>query len=42
MGLFNFFKKNETVKPSEAPKPLTVDSFDASCYAGFNQPEFKL
>jgi len=42
MGLFNIFKKNKTVQPTEVPKPLPADSFDASCYAGFHQPEFKL
>lgn len=42
MGLFNFFKKNETVKPAEAPKPLPVDKFDTSRYVGFHQPEYKL
>ncbi len=42
MGLFNIFKKKDSIQPTEAPKPLPVDSFDASVYAGFHQPEYKL
>jgi len=42
MGLFDFFKKNETIKQTEAPKPLPVDKFDTSRYVGFHQPEYKL
>lgn len=42
MGLFNIFNKKETVQQAEASKPLPVDNFDASSYAGFHQPEYKL
>lgn len=42
MGLFNFFKKKETVQPAEASEPLPVDKFDTSRYVSFHQPEYKL
>lgn len=42
MGLFNFFKKKETVQRAEAPKPLPFDKFNTSRYVDFHQPEYKL